>query len=205
MVDVARKVVGVGSVGTRANVALMLGRDGQDPLFLQMKEAQDSVLAPFAGKSLFKNQGQRVVEGQRLMQATSDIFLGWIRSVGDRSSATAISTCGNSGTRRCRSTPRSCYRQASRSTRRPAGGRSPERTPAPATAIAIGAYLGKKDTFDQAIADFSEVYADQNERDYQRCSTRSKAGGSPRRKACNAAPWSRQRDESARSSGSRST
>ena len=78
----ARKVVGVGSVGTRANVALLVGRDNSDPLFLQFKEAQDSVLAPFAGKSLYKNQGQRVVEGQRLMQATSDIFLGWVRIIG---------------------------------------------------------------------------------------------------------------------------
>src|SRR3954454_20207754 len=78
----ARKVVGVGSVGTRAWVLLMLGRDESDPLFLQAKEAQQSVLAPFAGESRFKNEGQRVVEGQRLMQAASDIFLGWVRVEG---------------------------------------------------------------------------------------------------------------------------
>ncbi|HUO48018.1 MAG TPA: DUF2252 domain-containing protein, partial [Acidimicrobiales bacterium] len=82
MVDGARKVVGVGSVGSRCFVILLMGRDNNDPLFLQVKEAQDSVLAPFAGKSKYTNQGQRVVEGQRLMQATSDIFLGWIRAKG---------------------------------------------------------------------------------------------------------------------------
>ena len=78
--DLARKVVGVGSVGTRCWVALMLGRDHDDPLFLQVKEAGESVLSPFVGASKFANQGQRVVAGQRLMQATSDIFLGWQRT-----------------------------------------------------------------------------------------------------------------------------
>ncbi|HEX8929739.1 MAG TPA: DUF2252 domain-containing protein, partial [Actinomycetota bacterium] len=82
IVDVARKVVGVGSVGTRAWIALLLGRDLGDPLFLQIKEAQESVLAPFAGASRYRNQGQRVVEGQRLMQAASDILLGWYRTEG---------------------------------------------------------------------------------------------------------------------------
>src|SRR5689334_6782830 len=81
-VDAARKVVGVGSVGTRAWIVLLLGRDGGDPLFLQAKEAQSSVLEPFAGKSRFANRGQRVVEGQRLMQAASDILLGWIHTTG---------------------------------------------------------------------------------------------------------------------------
>ena len=79
-VDLARKVVGVGSVGTRAWILLLLGRDDEDPLFLQIKEAQASVLEPMLGKSKFRNHGQRVVEGQRLMQAASDIFLGWIRN-----------------------------------------------------------------------------------------------------------------------------
>src|SRR6185312_9203351 len=78
-VDAARKVVGVGSVGTRAWVILMLGRDGEDPLFMQAKEAQASVLEPFLGKSEFASSGQRVVEGQRLTQAASDIMLGWIK------------------------------------------------------------------------------------------------------------------------------
>ena len=81
-VHAARKVVGVGSVGTRAWVILMLGRDNDDPLFLQAKEAQASVLEPYLGKSSFANHGQRVVEGQRLMQAASDIMLGWIRALG---------------------------------------------------------------------------------------------------------------------------
>src|SRR2546428_12496195 len=80
--DLARKVVGVGSVGTRAWVVLMLGRDSGDPLFSQAKEAQHSGREPFAGKSEFDNQGRRVVEGQRLMQAASDIFLGWLRATG---------------------------------------------------------------------------------------------------------------------------
>ncbi len=79
LADFARKVVGVGSVGTRAWIALMLGRDGQDPLFLQMKEAEASVLEEFLGPSEFENHGERVVVGQRLMQATSDIFLGWVQ------------------------------------------------------------------------------------------------------------------------------
>ena len=79
-VHMARKVVGVGSVGTRAWIMLLLGRDGDDPLFLQLKEAEASVLEPYLGKSTFSNHGQRVVEGQRLMQAASDIMLGWIRA-----------------------------------------------------------------------------------------------------------------------------
>ena len=98
-VHAARKVVGVGSVGTRAWIMLMLGRDTDDPLFLQLKEAQPSVLEPFLGKSQYANHGQRVVEGQRLMQAASDIMLGWQRVTGlDGSSAT--STSASSGTRR---------------------------------------------------------------------------------------------------------
>ena len=80
LVDLARKVVGVGSVGTRAGIALLLGRDGQDPLFLQIKEAQPSVMEEFAGPSEYRNSGERVVAGQRTMQASSDIFLGWITS-----------------------------------------------------------------------------------------------------------------------------
>ena len=83
-VHAARKVVGVGSVGTRAWIVLLLGRDDDDPLFLQVKEAEASVLEPFLGKSAFANHGQRVVEGQRLMQAASDIMLGWIRTDGAR-------------------------------------------------------------------------------------------------------------------------
>ena len=97
----ARKVVGVGSVGTRAWILLMVGRDHNDPLFLQFKEAQASVLEPFLGKSRYAQHGQRVVEGQRMMQAASDILLGWERIVtidGQR----RTSTSGNSGTQRAR-------------------------------------------------------------------------------------------------------
>ena len=104
-VDAARKVVGVGSVGTRAWIVLLLGRDDDDPLFLQFKEAQASVLEPFLGKSEFANHGQRVVEGQRLMQAASDIMLGWIRTEASTGSS-ATSTSASSGTRRARRTSR---------------------------------------------------------------------------------------------------
>ena len=91
LVDFARKVVGVGSVGTRAWIALLLGRDGEDPLFLQMKEAEASVLEEHVGESEFENHGQRVVAGQRLMQATSDIFLGWLHvAVGARRQAARL-------------------------------------------------------------------------------------------------------------------
>ena len=101
-VDAARKVVGVGSVGTRAWIVLMLGRDDDDPLFLQVKEAQASVLEPFLGKSEYANHGQRVVEGQRLMQAASDILLGWLRADGPRRQSSATSTSASSGTGRAR-------------------------------------------------------------------------------------------------------
>ena len=102
--DAARKVVGVGSVGTRAWVVLMLGRDRDDPLFLQAKEATRSVLEPFAGKSEFDNQGRRVVEGQRLMQAASDIFLGWLRTHLASMAKPVTSTFASSGTGRARPT-----------------------------------------------------------------------------------------------------
>ena len=82
LVDFARKVVGVGSVGTRCWIALLLGKDDADPLFLQVKEAEASVLEPYAGKSSFANHGQRVVEGQRLLQSAGDILLGWTRAEG---------------------------------------------------------------------------------------------------------------------------
>ena len=96
LVDFARKVVGVGSVGTRAWIALLLGRDDQDPLFLQMKEAEASVLEEFLGPSEFENHGERVVTGQRLMQASSDIFLGWVHvESGSRRPARATSTAAS--------------------------------------------------------------------------------------------------------------
>ena len=98
----ARKVVGVGSVGARTWILLMVGRDDDDPLFLQFKEAQASVLEPFLGKSQYDQHGQRVVEGQRMMQAAPDIMLGWERIEHDRRRRRRTSTSGSSGTPRAR-------------------------------------------------------------------------------------------------------
>ena len=165
-VDIARKVVGVGSVGTRAWVVLMLGRDHDDPLLLQVKEAQASVLEPYLGASRYKNHGQRVVEGQRLMQAASDILLGWERAVGfdgGRARLLRPPAVGQEGLGRGRADARpgdDDLRQAlrldagprPRPLRRPRGHR--RRTSA------------RSDTFDRAMADFAESYADQNERDH---------------------------------------
>jgi uncharacterized protein (DUF2252 family) len=165
-VDLARKVVGVGSVGTRAWIALFLGVDELDPLFLQIKEAQPSVLEQFAGKSAYSNCGQRVVAGQRLMQATSDIFLGWqhvssgldgqerdfyVRQLKDWKGSFAFESAAPAGA--------AAYGRACGWTLARAHARSGDR-------VAIASYLGKSDVFDQAIADFAETYADQNERDY---------------------------------------
>ena len=165
-VDAAHKVVGVGSVGTRAWIALLLGRDEGDPLFLQMKEAGPSVLEPFAGASRFRNHGHRVVAGQRLTQAASDVLLGWLTVEGidgkkrdfylrqlwdgkgsaeiDAMSAEAMVTYAGL-----------CGRALAR-----AHARTGDR-------VAIAAYLGKSDKFDKAIAEFSTAYADQNEADYE--------------------------------------
>lgn len=165
-VHAARKVVGVGSVGTRAWILLLLGRDGQDPLFLQAKEAQESVLERFVGKSQYANHGQRVVAGQRLMQAASDIFLGWegltgldgqvrdfyVRQLRDWKGSADVDTMASSV---MLVYSRVCGRTLAR-----AHARSGDR-------IAIASYLGNSDGFDRAIADFSATYADQNERDYQ--------------------------------------
>jgi uncharacterized protein (DUF2252 family) len=165
-IQLARKVVGVGSVGTRAWIALMLGRDNTDPLFLQIKEAESSVLERFVGRSQYANHGQRVVAGQRLMQATSDIFLGWDRVTGldgqqrdfyfrqlrDWKGSVEIDTLLPMGL--------AIYARLCGWTLARAHARSGDR-------IAIAAYLGKSDAFDEAIATFSATYADQNERDYQ--------------------------------------
>ncbi len=165
-VDLARKVVGVGSVGTRAWIALMLGADEQDPLFLQIKEAQPSVLERFVGKSEYNNCGQRVVAGQRLMQAVSDIFLGWhhissgldgnerdfyVRQLKDWKGSFAFEAAVPAGA--------AAYGKACGWTLARAHARSGDR-------VAIASYLGRSDVFDQAIAAFAETYADQNERDY---------------------------------------
>jgi uncharacterized protein (DUF2252 family) len=164
-VDMARKVVGVGSVGTRAWVVLMAGRDESDPLFLQVKEAQASVLEQFVGKSEQANQGHRVVAGQRLMQAASDIFLGWQRVQGidgeerDFYVRQLRDWKGSAVVEEMRADGMEAYGELCGWTLARAHARSGDR-------IAIAAYLGSGDTFDQAVADFSEAYADQNERDY---------------------------------------
>jgi uncharacterized protein (DUF2252 family) len=164
-VDAARKVVGVGSVGTRAFIMLLLGRDTDDPLFLQFKEAQPSVLEPFLGKSAFANHGQRVVEGQRLLQAASDIMLGWIRAEGldgvgrdffirqlwDAKGSAVVEELEPAGMQH--------YAEICGWTLARSHARSGD-------AIAIASYLGSSDRFDQAMASFAETYADQNERDY---------------------------------------
>ncbi len=167
LADFARKVVGVGSVGTRAWIALMLGRDEQDPLFLQMKEAEASVLEQFLEPSEFENHGERVVTGQRLMQASSDIFLGWLhvaegidgqqrdfyaRQLKDWKGSAEIEQMIPQGM--------SAYGRLCGWTLARAHARSGDR-------IAIAAYLGKGDVFDRAILEFSRAYAEQNERDYK--------------------------------------
>ena len=165
-VHAARKVVGVGSVGTRAYIMLALGRDDDDPLFLQFKEAEASVLEPFLGRSEYQNHGQRVVEGQRLTQAASDIMLGWIRTEGIDSvkrdfyvrqlwdaKGSAIIEMMDPGAL-------AGYGEVCGSELARAHARSGD-------AVAIAAYLGTSDTFDRALAEFAEAYADQNERDYE--------------------------------------
>lgn len=162
-VDIARKVVGVGSVGTRAFIVLLQGRDEQDPLFLQIKEATASVLEDHLRKSKFKEPGERVVQGQRLMQAASDIYLGWTKGVEanrhlywrqlrDMKGSVLVETmtpvmllfyAGICGWTLARAHARS------------------------GDAVALAAYLGKSDKFDRSITDFSQRYADQNERDYR--------------------------------------
>ena len=162
---IARKVVGVGSVGTRAWVLLFMGRDEQDPLVLQAKEAQASVLEPYAGPSEYSNHGQRVVEGQRLMQAAGDILLGWLPATGidgvtrdfyvrqlwDGKLSIEIEAMNHPMLR--------AYGALCAWTLARAHARTGDR-------LAIASYLGAGGVFDQAIADFSEAYADQNERDY---------------------------------------
>jgi uncharacterized protein (DUF2252 family) len=164
-VHAARKVVGVGSVGTRAWIMLLVGRDGDDPLFLQFKEAQASVLEPFLGASRFANHGRRVVEGQRLTQSASDIMLGWIRATGlDGASRDFYvrqlwDAKGSALIDVMRAAMMERYAGVCGWTLARAHARSGD-------PIALAAYLGRSDTFDRAIADFAERYADQNERDY---------------------------------------
>jgi uncharacterized protein (DUF2252 family) len=176
LVDLARKVVGVGSVGTRAAIALLLGRDGQDPLFLQIKEAQPSVMEEFARPSEYRNSGERVVAGQRIMQAASDVFLGWLKDT-----QSVDGTSRDYYVRQLRDwkgsisveamDPRalSVYGQLCAVTLSHAHARSGDR-------VAIAAYLGSGDIFDRAILTFSEAYAEQNDRDYKALTKAVKTG-----------------------------
>jgi uncharacterized protein (DUF2252 family) len=165
-VSMARKVVGVGSVGTRAWVLLLVGSDGTDPLLLQAKEAQESVLARFVGNSVHANQGERVVAGQHLMQASSDIFLGWDRVEGidgvqrDFYIRQLRDWKGSVDTDVMVPQAMAIYGRLCGWTLARAHARSGDR-------IAIAAYLGSSKAFDNAIATFAEAYADQNERDYE--------------------------------------
>jgi uncharacterized protein (DUF2252 family) len=167
LTDFARKVVGVGSVGTRAWIGLLFGRDSDDPLFLQLKEAEESVLEAYAGKSEFESHGQRVVAGQRLMQASSDIFLGWVhvqagidgvardfygRQLRDWKGSAEIEQMVPDGM--------AVYGRLCGWTLARAHARSGDR-------IAIAAYLGGGDAFDRAILEFSKSYAEQNDLDYR--------------------------------------
>jgi uncharacterized protein (DUF2252 family) len=161
----ARKVVGVGSVGTRAWIALMLGRDNADPLFLQLKEAEASVLEPFLGKSEFVNHGQRVVEGQRLMQSASDLMLGWVQiqrpdgPVRDFYVRQLWDAKGSAIVEAMEPDALTTYAKVCGWTLAKAHARSGD-------AVAIASYLGSGSAFDRALAAFAEAYADQNERDY---------------------------------------
>jgi len=175
LVQVARKVVGVGSVGTRAWVVLMDAGDGAEPLFLQAKEAQPSVLAEYCGASQYGNEGERVVTGQHLMQAESDIFLGWTRATGpdglqrdfyvrqlkDWKFSAPVELMVPQGM--------TVYAGLCGWTLARAHARSGDR-------VALAAYLGGSAKFDQAIAEFAETYADQNERDYAALQRAAKDG-----------------------------
>jgi uncharacterized protein (DUF2252 family) len=172
IVDAARKVVGVGSVGTRAFIVLLEGRDSGDPLFLQIKEATTSVLEAHLPASRYKQHGERVVQGQRKMQAASDIFLGWTkganvnrhyywRQLRDMKGSALVETM----------TPLSLgfYARTCGWTLARAHARSGD-------PVAIATYLGKSDTFDRSITDFSHRYADRNEEDFGEFVTAVRSG-----------------------------
>jgi uncharacterized protein (DUF2252 family) len=174
----ARKVVGVGSVGTRAWAVLLLGRDHTDPLILQLKEAKRSVLEPYTSPSVYESQGRRVVEGQRFMQAASDAMLGWyrlrawdgrehdfyVRQLWDGKASIDVAHLTPAGLR--------AYGDACGWTLARGHARSGDR-------IAIAAYLGSKPTIDGAMAEFAARYADRNEADHRRLVEAIDAGDLP--------------------------
>jgi uncharacterized protein (DUF2252 family) len=174
-VHAARKVVGVGSVGTRCYLLLLMGRDAKDPLFLQLKEANASVLERFLGNSSYRHHGERVVVGQRLMQGATDIFLGWQRIKGldgvtrDYYVRQFHDWKGGANVDNLQVRGATFYARICAAALARAHARWGDR-------IAISSYLGKADTFDKAIADFSARYADQNERDYEAFSAAAKSG-----------------------------
>jgi uncharacterized protein (DUF2252 family) len=173
-VDVAHKVVGVGSVGTRAWIVLLIGANDQDPLFLQAKEASDSVLEGFTRPSRYRNHGRRVVEGQRLIQAYGDILLGWhttkfarvpadyyVRQLRDWKGAVEVADLDPEALM--------LYGEFCARTLARAHARSGDR-------VAIGAYLGGKDGFERAVAEFAALYADKNDRDHAELERARKMG-----------------------------
>ncbi len=175
VIDVARKVVGVGSVGTRAFIVLLQGKDETDPLFLQVKEATRSVLEDHLPKSRYRNPGERVVQGQRMMQAASDIYLGWSKGVQadrffywrqlrDMKASAVVESMAPFGL--------GLYAKLCGWTLARAHARSGD-------VIALNEYLGTDDAFDRAITDFSARYADQNERDYQAFTAAVQSGRIP--------------------------
>jgi uncharacterized protein (DUF2252 family) len=175
IIDMARKVVGVGSVGTRAFIVLLQGRDPQDPLFLQVKEATRSVLEDHLPKSRYRNPGERVVQGQRMMQAASDIYLGWTKGVQadrhyywrqlrDMKASALVDTMSAAALE--------LYAGLCGWTLARAHARSGD-------PVAIAAYLGADDAFDRSITDFSQRYADQNDLDYQALVTAIRTGRVP--------------------------
>jgi uncharacterized protein (DUF2252 family) len=171
----ARKVVGVGSVGTRCYILLLVGRDETDPLFLQVKEAQASVLERFVGPSVYAHHGERVVVGQRLMQGASDIFLGWQRIKGLEGTTSDYyirqlhDWKGGAEVEKLLVSGAILYSRICGATLARAHARWGDR-------IAISSYLGKGEVFDRAIAKFSAAYGDQNERDYDAFVKATKSG-----------------------------
>ncbi len=163
IVDAARKVVGVGSVGTRAFIVLLQGRDEHDPLFLQIKEATASVLEAYLPKSRYRQHGERVVHGQRMMQAASDIYLGWTKGLDVRRHFYWRQLRDMKGSVLVEAmTPLALtfYAGICGWTLARAHARSGD-------PVAIAGYLGSSDAFDRSITNFSERYANQNEQDYQ--------------------------------------